>query len=210
MEGFFLGLASGITCLAYCASVLTPYMLGEGNRAGKNAWVLGQFLAGRLMGYLLFGAFAWGAGRLVLQNEFWQARVKGLSFLFLGGLMLVFVLLKKPPKTCVVPSAGVYGALSRWPAAIPLALGFFTGLNLCPPFLIALANSATSSSLPRTLLFFLEFFVGTSIYMLPLPLVGVFHSKESLKTIGRMAAGLMSLYYLYLGVISLLGGLSHS
>jgi sulfite exporter TauE/SafE len=68
MEGFLLGLASGITCLAYCASVLTPFMLGEGNKIRRNGFVLAQFLLGRLLGYLLFGAAAWLAGQLLIKD----------------------------------------------------------------------------------------------------------------------------------------------
>jgi len=46
MEGFLLGLASGGTCLADCAPVLVPLMLGRGRPARANAMLLVNFSAG--------------------------------------------------------------------------------------------------------------------------------------------------------------------
>ncbi len=62
VQGFFLGLASGTACLANCAPVFLPYLLGEGEKIPKNYILLGQFLGGRLAGYLLFALLAWAAG----------------------------------------------------------------------------------------------------------------------------------------------------
>lgn len=59
MQAFLLGLSNGAVCLAYCAPVLIPYLLGEGKRISRNFAVLIRFLAGRLLGYLLFGIMAW-------------------------------------------------------------------------------------------------------------------------------------------------------
>ena len=58
MQAFLLGLSYGAVCVAYCAPVLVPYLLGEGNRTWRNYAVLLRFLAGRLLGYLLFGIMA--------------------------------------------------------------------------------------------------------------------------------------------------------
>ena len=53
MQGFFLGLANGTSCLALCAPVLIPFLLSEGNNVGQNLVTLLKFLGGRLGGYLL-------------------------------------------------------------------------------------------------------------------------------------------------------------
>ena len=50
LEGFILGLSSGVACIATCAPVLIPYLLGEGKGIVHNCWVTGQFLLGRLVG----------------------------------------------------------------------------------------------------------------------------------------------------------------
>ncbi|MCX5645541.1 MAG: hypothetical protein NTZ17_12835 [Phycisphaerae bacterium] len=57
-EGFLLGIASGGVCLAYCAPVLVPYLLSEGNTLRRSVISVGGFLAGRLIGYLVFAVLA--------------------------------------------------------------------------------------------------------------------------------------------------------
>jgi len=206
MQGLLLGLANGTTCLAYCAPVLIPFMLGKGQPTRKNWLTLLQFLAGRLGGYLLFGLIAWGAGQAINTQPQWRGVVYGTAYLGLALLLLVSSL-ARTPAAC----AGAMPRLRQWlrrvPALLPAALGFFTGLNLCPPFLLAFAGAAQNFSLAASLLFFLLFFIGTSLYFIPLPFVGLFSRNSSLAWVGKAAAVLVALYYLYTGLISLLGGI---
>jgi hypothetical protein len=58
-QGFLLGLANRGVCLAYCAPVLVPYLLGEGGTLRRGAVSVGGFLGGRLVGYLAFAILAW-------------------------------------------------------------------------------------------------------------------------------------------------------
>jgi hypothetical protein len=53
-ERFLLGLANGGVCLAYCAPVLVPYLLGAGDTVRRSVVSVGEFLGGRLAGYLTF------------------------------------------------------------------------------------------------------------------------------------------------------------
>jgi len=62
LQGFILGITSGTACLAYCAPLLVPVLLGEGKNIQRNYVILGQFLGGRLSGYLLFALLAWAVG----------------------------------------------------------------------------------------------------------------------------------------------------
>ena len=211
MQGFLLGLASGATCLAYCAPVLVPFLLGEGNRIRQNWGILARFLIGRLGGYLLFALLAWATNRLLLeeagltQNASARSLVFGAIYVLLAGLLL-FYGLAKTPTLCAGSVQGVRAYLQRWPALLPLGLGFLTGLNLCPPFLLAFTGAVSSGSLLKSLFFFTMFFLGTSLYMLPMPFLGAFSHVSSLRTIGKLAALLMAAYYLYSGVILLAGG----
>jgi len=93
---------------------------------------------------------------------------------------------------------------SRWPFVIPLAGGFFTGLNLCPPFLLAITGAVETHRLFGSLLFFFMFFLGTSLYFIPMPFLGFFKRKQVLQVIGKFAAILAGLLYLYKGVFSLI------
>ncbi len=229
MDGLLLGLANGITCVASCAPVMIPLFLGEGRRVQQNGWLLAQFLLGRLAGYLLFGALAWVTGRLIFQGSGPSAVVLGGVSLLMGGLLLLyglseFIGLPQPlkfalagvpqdlsaghsPLACPVPPRQVRQWLRFAPALFPLALGFLTGLNLCLPFIVAFTGAAGQASLLGSLLFFASFFVGTAVFFLPIPFVGAFRRVQGLRTIGKFAAIFVAVYYLYTGLMTLMGGL---
>ncbi|MCX7837385.1 MAG: sulfite exporter TauE/SafE family protein, partial [candidate division WOR-3 bacterium] len=49
-----------------------------------------------------------------------------------------------------------------------LFLGFIMGINICPPFLLSLINVIEMAEIMKGILFFLLFFLATSIYFFPL------------------------------------------
>lgn len=200
MQPFLLGLASGATCLAYCAPVLVPLMLGEARGIARSLFLLAQFLGGRLAGYLLFGFAAWATGRLAPAGAPHRGLAFGIAYAALAVLLLVYGVLR-PPTVCAGEPRGIRALLSRWPAALPAGLGFLTGVNLCPPFLLAFAGAADSPSVWGSLLFFLLFFVGTSVFMVPLSLAGGLRRFQAVRIVGRLAAVCVGLYYLYVGVL---------
>ena len=212
MQGFLLGLANGATCLAYCAPVLIPLMLGEGQKTRKNWAMLAKFLGGRLAGYLLFGLLAWCLSEMVLGASAYRNLMLGAAYVVLAVCLGIYGLSKaraeRPaPAACAGSLKGARKFLRQWPALLPLGLGFLTGLNLCPPFLLAFTSAAGTGSLAASLVFFLTFFVGTSLYFLPMAFVGLMSRVNALRTVGKLAAGLMALYYAYSGIIYLAGGL---
>ena len=210
MQGFLLGLASGATCLAFCAPVLVPFLLKEGNDVRQNLMTLVKFLGGRLGGYMLFGLLAWATGSLLLQVTRYQSLVIGAAYVGLAALLLVAVLRKRPPATiCALGEAQT--KLSRWPALLeagllPVAMGLLAGLKVCPPLLLAFADAASTGTLAGSLVFFLAFFLGTSIYFLPLSLLGAFRRVSALRIVGQFAAVIVALYYLYAGFLLFVGG----
>jgi sulfite exporter TauE/SafE len=207
MEGFLLGLTSGGTCLAYCAPVLVPLMLGAGRPARGNGLLLAEFLFGRLGGYLLFGLLAWWTGQRILADPLGRSVLFGSAYVILAAMLLYFGL-AKAPVPCALGTAGPRRWLARRPALLPLGMGFMTGLNLCPPFLLAFASAAYSGSPAASLILFAGFFLGTSIYMLPLPFLGALRRNAAVAWIGKTAAVLMAVYYLYSGILTLLRGIA--
>jgi hypothetical protein len=206
MQGFLLGLANGATCLAYCAPVLIPLMLGEGQKTRQNWGLLGKFLGGRLAGYLLFGMLAWLTSQIILGASAYRNLILGAAYVILAALLAVYGF-SKTPVACGGSLKGARKFLRQWPALLPLGLGFLTGLNLCPPFLAAFTSAAGAGSLAASLIFFLAFFGGTSLYFLPMAFVGLMSHMNALRTVGKLAAGLMALYYAYSGFIYLVGGI---
>lgn len=198
-EGFLLGLATGATCLAYCSPVLLPFLLGEGQDLRRSAFLTLQFLGGRLVGYLVFAAIAWQAGQLWRQSGLLHETSLGAVYVLLALSLLAYGrgFLNEP---CA-------GKIARERKVWPWLLGLLTGLNLCPPFLLAFAAAAQSRELSDSLLYFFSFFIGTSLYFLPLPLLGLWRKRSALRTIGRMAALVAALFYLYRGILLIAGGL---
>ncbi len=211
LNWLFLGLANGGACLATCAAVLVPLFLGEGRKVAENGWLMARFMAGRLAGYLLFGLLAWVLNWLILRDPAARSWIVGPAYLILAGLMLAYGL-GKLRVACALPARPLRAQLAKIPwlrPGIPALFGLLTGLNLCPPFLLAFANAALNDTLAGSLGFFLAFFVGTSIYLLPVPLIGLFQrgsNTAALQMVGRLAAALMAVYYALSGLAILLQG----
>jgi hypothetical protein len=208
MHGFLLGLAVGPSCLTYCVPVLIPYLLGEDRGLRRNTAVMAQFLGARFFGYLAFGLLAWAFNKSMLQAAGARALLYGTAYIILAGLLAWYGQFA-PSTTCLGKSlGGTSGALKRhWPMLFPAGLGFFTGISLCPPFLLAFVDAANSGSLWGSVLFFIAFFLGTSFYFIPLPLLGALSRFSRLQIIGKLAALVMSVFYLYLGIITLINGI---
>jgi hypothetical protein len=208
-EGFAVGLVGGTACLATCVPVLLPYLLAEGERPRWDGAALGSFLLGRLAGYLSFALLAWLLGVTLLEGWASRALLVGAAYLALGGLLIVYGF-RRPPTACAAaPAAGLLARVrSRWPTALPAVLGLLTGLSLCPPFLLAVTRAADSGGLAGSLAFFAAFYCATSLYLIPLPFAGLLRRRVVVRTVGRLAAGVVGAYFAYLGLIALLGGLT--
>lgn len=76
----------------------------------------------------------------------------------------------------------------------------------CAPVLLAFAAAAQSRALFGAIFFFLCFFAGTSIYLLPLPLLGFVGRWSRARLVARFAVGLMGAYYLYSGLLLVIRG----
>ncbi len=198
VEGFLLGIASGGVCLTYCAPVLVPYLLGEARTVRANLAPVGGFLAGRLAGYMTFAVLAWLAHRLLVEHLPHQEAILGIVTVALALLLITYGFTGRDRHCPAMPARSRRGNTT----ILPVTLGFLTGVNVCPPFLLAFSNAAQFSQLWQSLLFFAAFFVGTSVYIAPLPLVGLAGGCERIRIIGRLAAGVVGLFYLYSGVVT--------
>jgi hypothetical protein len=203
-EGLLLGLASGGACLTLCAPVLVPYLLGEGRTARANLVPVGGFLAGRLAGYMTFAVLAWLTHSLLIETLPHQKATFGIVAVALALLLIVYGFTGRD-RSCRTTCAGAAASPKRRNLAImPVTMGFLTGVNVCPPFLLAFSSAAQLPRLWQGLLFFAAFFVGTSVYVAPLPLVGLVGGCERIRIIARLAAGVVGLFYLYSGIVSII------
>lgn len=208
LRGFILGLSSGGICLMYCIPVLIPYLLGEGKKTKENFIYLCKFMLGRLSGYILFAILAWITGNLIIKETAYREILFAVAYILLSLSLIIYVFTSSH-KICNVKYFGKalknIQETKKW-LAIPL-MGFLTGINLCPPFLLAFSDAALSGSMINSILYFISFFIGTSIYFIPVPFVGVLKSKQT-QIIGLMVSAIIALYYMYTGIIMLIGGIT--
>ena len=205
-EALVLGLATGPVCLASCGPVVLPWMLVQPEGVRAHGRQLSVFLAARLAGYLVFAAVAWYVGATIPRAipQSWAGR----SWIFGGTELLLAVALVVyavgwPRRRCAARASSgdlvQIGDRSRERRSGAVALGFLTGINLCPPFLVAGVRAAQQSSLPAALMFFVFFFVGTAVWFLPFLSLGLVRRAPAVVTVARMVAVLLACWYLFSG-----------
>ncbi len=204
---FVLGLATGPVCLASCGPVVLPWMMTQPQGFRRHGKRLAIFLAGRLAGYLSFAIVAWNVGAAIPSS--WAARnwVYGAVELALAAALLVYAAGWPHPRCRLVdPIENLVqvGPKPRRPPSGALALGFLTGINLCPPFLVAAVRAAQLPNLGYSLLFFTSFFAATAIWFTPLLTLSWIRRSPVLVTVARMASLLLVGWYALSGVRVLL------
>jgi sulfite exporter TauE/SafE len=198
VEAFVLGLATGPVCLASCGPVVLPWMLTQPHGFWKNGRRMGLFLTGRLAGYLLFAIVAWKIGAAIPTS--WTATpwIYGAVELALAVALLVYAAGWPHPRCRLVePAENLVhiGPTPHRPPSGALALGFLTGINLCPPFLVAAVRASQLSNLVSSLVFFACFFLATAVWFTPLLSLGWVKRSAALITVARMTATLLACWY---------------
>lgn len=196
-EGFVLGISSGATCAGSCAPFLLPYVLAEGEtKQSKSILLLVRFLLGRFLAYLLFGiAAGWLGGHI--KPHLSQAVQNGtLAVASLFMIAFAFSRTSRGRKICV----WVVGTESK--RRMPFVFGFLLGLNLCPPFLVGVARLAEIGNVWGGAIFFSAFFLATTIYIVPLFIVGPFLATERLRRVGIITSFLVGIWYLAVAALS--------
>jgi sulfite exporter TauE/SafE len=158
-------------------------------------FVIKELAAGRLIAYLLFGLIV---GILSMQiNRSWLNKDVGVAMILLSVVMLAFVMVKKWPHLRLC-------RLSKKYMNYPLLFGFLTGINVCPPFLLAMSAALSYASITGSVLLFGGFFAGTSVYLMLLVPLSFTAKVESIRLIGLITAVLSGVFYFVLGIWYLL------
>lgn len=205
-EALALGFGSGPVCVAFCGPVLLPWLGAEPRELRATGRLLGLFLGGRLAGYLGFAVVAWVAGMALPLDARTRTLVFGLANFGLAALLGISGCF--PRRHCArvpdEPQTRLYqiGAADRFRPPAAVTLGFFTGLNLCPPFVTAGVRAAATHSLLGALAFFTLFFVGTAVWFLPSLAVSPLRRFSVVPTVARMTMAALALYYAYLGIVA--------
>jgi hypothetical protein len=78
----------------------------------------------------------------------------------------------------------------------PLILGILTGINFCPPFLLALTKAFHGSGPVAGMTLFVAFFVGTTLFLLPISAFGLLGGQRIFRSVARWGAIAVSVWFL--------------
>ncbi|MBN1585872.1 MAG: sulfite exporter TauE/SafE family protein [Candidatus Omnitrophica bacterium] len=197
-EGWALGLSTGPYCFGACVPFVVPYLFAEGLGTWRaNIRVIGEFLLGRLLAYATFGMFVGWLGQSMQPHL--SERVTSWALLGTALIMIIYAFNQSLPrlKFCEKFLSG------KKLARMPLILGILIGINVCPPFVVGVARLLQVGGISAGLVFFLGFFVGTSLYVIPLIGLSPFTQMERLRSIGTWSALLVGTYFLVSSISAL-------
>lgn len=192
-----LGLSTGIYCLGACLPIMVPYLLSEDRKFSRNIFLIIEFSAGRFLAYILFGILAAYFG-MNLQSIASRRIIAG-GIVLLSFFVIAYSLYKNFPTLKVCSLINRYIPLSK----LPFLLGFLIGVNICPPFLLAMAYLAQKADYAKAIVFFGVFFLATSLYIIPLIFAGAATKFERVQHVGRIAGLLAGGWFLIYGALIL-------
>lgn len=196
---FLAGLSTGLFCLGYCVPFVAPFMVAEERAGKKDAGVILRFILGRFLGYLFFGAAVGLIGEKFYGDTMNFAMSAAMMGLSLAVALYGFGLL----------NAGRFrfcAAISKQAGGFPMLMGFLMGFNLCPPFLMSIFYVATLASVWKGMVYFIFFFIGTSLYFLPLFFLGFLNRLKEFRLIGRISAIIVGALFFIYSVYNMLKG----
>jgi sulfite exporter TauE/SafE len=187
VQPILLGFSSGVFCMSYCFPFVVPFVVFEKRKLKEDFKVVLKFVFGRLFGYLIFGAIFGYLGEKITNRTvdlFFFLSLSSLSFL----LILYSIGLIREKKEICFPS--------RFKNTTPFLMGFLMGINVCPPFLMALNYVFLLHAFLEGILFFFLFFLGTTIYFLPLAFLGFLNKIKEFRVVARISGILVGLLFL--------------
>ncbi|OFY45292.1 MAG: hypothetical protein A2Z69_02105 [Bacteroidetes bacterium RBG_13_44_24] len=182
--------------------VLFPYLM-SGTAGVKRITIdLSFFLLSRMVVYAFLAVISWYLGKTFLTNQVVREVVPGILYIVFAMMLIWYAVDRNRQKEC--PAKFVTTVNNR--KLIPVFLGVVNSLGFCPALFLILTKGASEGSLSESLLAFLFFFIGSSLWFLPLPLAGKLKKKKVFETIGILATGLAGVIFVIKGLTILIGG----
>jgi hypothetical protein len=202
-DSFILGLSSGSACLVTCGMVMFPYLMAGSAGVKRIAIDLSIFLLTRFVVYFLLATLAFYFGQALFKNQIVRNIVPGILYIGFSIMLVWYSISNSRNQKC--PAKIVRTVNNQ--RLIPLFLGVVNSLGFCPALFIIMTKGATQGTLIQSYVAFLTFFIGSSIWFIPLPLAGKIRKKEVLNTIGILATGLAGIIFMIKGITNLIGGI---
>ena len=202
-DSLILGLSSGSACLATCGMVMFPYLMAGSAGVKRIAFDLSLFLLTRLVIYFILATLTWYFGQAIFSNPVVRNIVPGILYIVFAIMLVWYSISKNRNPNC---PAEIVKTVNNH-RLVPILLGIVNSLGFCPALFIILTKGATQGTLVQSYIAFLAFFIGSSLWFLPLPLAGKIRKKEVLTNIGILATGLAGIIFMIKGLTNLIGGI---
>ena len=202
-DSFILGLSIGTACLATCGMIMFPYLMAGSAGVKKIALDLLVFLITRLIVYFILATVAWYFGQAIFSSAVVHNYLPGVLYVFFAGMLIWYSIGKNRKKEC---PASIVTTIDNH-RLVPVLLGIVSSLGFCPALLIIITKSATQGTLFQSYMAFLAFFIGSSLWFLPLPFAGTIRRKKVIETIGIFATGIAGTIFIIKGIAILIGGI---
>jgi len=201
IQPFLLGISVGIFCFTYCVPFIAPYLVSEERKLGKNFKLILQFIFGRLGGYILFGAIFGYLGERIGNQA--MNLILIISLMILSIVLIIYALGFLKPKGIFCSAKYI-----KFRGKSPILMGFLMGINICPPFLMSLAYVFSLHSAFKGIIYFLMFFLGTTLYFLPVTFLGFLGKMKEFRVVARIAGLIVGFAFLIYGVYYIVRGIN--
>ncbi len=202
-DALILGLSSGSACLATCGMVMFPYLMSGSSGVRRITIDLSVFLITRLIAYFILATLAWYFGQAFFSDPLIRNIVPGILYIVFAVMLVWYSIDKSRNPVCPAKIAKTVNNRRL----VPVFLGIVNSFGFCPALFIILTKSATQGTIVQSYLAFLAFFIGSSLWFLPLPLAGKIRKREAIMTIGLLATGLAGIIFMIKGLTNLIGGI---
>ncbi|MBF0503831.1 MAG: sulfite exporter TauE/SafE family protein [Candidatus Omnitrophica bacterium] len=195
IQPLLVGLSLGAFCLSYCFPFLSTFVASDPRSVKENAKLIVRFIFGRLLGYIMFGIIFGFLGEK-LQSPL-LTLATDLSLIFISFILILYLcgLLKQQEGNC--PSR-------KFQNQNAMMMGFFMGINICPPFLLSLPYVFSLHSTWLGVLYFLIFFVSSSIFFLPMIFVGMLARIKEFQLVARISGFICAGIFIAYGAYSII------
>jgi len=202
-DSFILGLSSGSACLVTCGMVMFPYLMSGSAGVKRIAADITVFMIARLLIYFLLATSAWVFGKAIFTYPVIRIVVPGILYIVFAVMLVWYSISRNRERECPARFATAVNNKKL----IPIFLGVVNSLGFCPALFIILTKGATQNTIAQSYMAFLAFFIGSSLWFLPLPLAGKIRKKKIIETVGILATALAGTIFLIKGITILIGGL---
>jgi sulfite exporter TauE/SafE len=203
IDSFILGISSGSACLATCGMVMFPYLMSGSAGVKMIITDLSLFLLTRFIAYFILATLSWYFGKAIFSIPLVRNIVPGILYIVFAVMLVWYSISNNRHPDC---PAKIVKAVNNH-RLVPILLGLVNSFGFCPALFIILTKGATQGTLIQSYIAFMAFFLGSSLWFLPLPLAGKIRKKEVLRNIGILATGLAGIIFMIKGLTNLIGGI---